>query len=287
MKRKIEIIFGILAIIGPILSVIGYASKNWGYFYVGLIFSVPIILHELWSYRTNAVQWMLKHRIIVLALTSISGIGLAHCIYNFFSGERDLNNPVLHSSLTILALGLPTFFILWLFRTRDVQENINNSTSFECARMLAEKYVEGNIAVISPQKIALEQLAYLKRKTSFDKEKIDILTKGLRLRGIYLDHARLSGLNLSRSKLESAKLNNADLSGVNLAGAYLGEVDLRGANLRGADLRGADLTNFIDDDKTKWKGAFYSYTTKFNGTRLESEANCKKEDMIYKSDEQK
>ena len=45
-------------------------------------------------------------------------------------------------------------------------------------------------------------------------------------------------------------------------------------------MRGADLSNFSDNDETKWKGATCNSTTKFSGTRLESEASRKKEGMI-------
>ena len=280
LKRKIEIIFGILAIFGGVSWFIGVVSDDLDYIYIGIIFLSPIILCELWAHRTSIIQWILKHRKTCLFFAGILGIVLAYGMHKFFPYEHNTSNPVLHSSLTILVLGLPTFFVLWLFRTHDVQENIDNSTLFECARMLTEKYPEVDTSATLPQKIALEQLAYLKRETGFNKKRIDLLTQGLILSRIHLIYVCLDGIDLSRFNLCNANLKGADLSNANLSNADMSNIDLSSVDLRCADLRGADLTNFIDDGKTKWKGAFYSSTTKFNGTRLESIASRKKEGMI-------
>ena len=81
------------------------------------------------KYQTyTLLELTLKYRKISLVLAGTFGIVLACYVYQFFSNQVDINKTALHGSLTILALGLPTFFILWLFRTHDVQENINNST---------------------------------------------------------------------------------------------------------------------------------------------------------------
>ena len=206
--------------------------------------------------------WVLKNRTYSLVLAGILGIVLAYCVYNFFSNICDINKTVLHSSLTILALGLPTFFMLWLFRTRDVQENINNSTFFECARMLVEATQQGGEGEKKSlsTKIALEQLAYLRKENSFNKEKIDLLTQGLNLTSQDLKYAYLGGLNLSRADLSNAYLEEADLSGTKLSGT----------DLEGAYLQGTNLSNFFDDvkDKNKWNFATYNSETKFDGTWL-------------------
>ena len=207
----------------------------------------------------NIKPWVLKNRTYSLLVASLLGVVLAIAAYHCFDG---LCTTVLHSSLTILALGLPTFFILWLFRTRDVQENINNSTFFECARMLVETTQQGGEGEKKSlsAKIALEQLAYLRKENSFNKEKIDLLTQGLNLTRLDLKHAYLGGLNLSRADLSNAHLEVADLSGTKLSGT----------DLSGAYLQGANLSNFIDDvkDKNKWNSATYNNETKFDGTWL-------------------
>ena len=264
-----------------------------------------------WSEKCK--PWILQYRTYSLGWASLIGIIFAFVVYWIFCA---LKNYVLHGSLTILALGLPTFFILWLFRTHDMQrqidkteENTNNSTLFECVRMLTEKYplspetefsslanqISGSSRVLEKslsKRIALEQLAYLKRETGFDEERIGLITQGINLSSMHLDSARLSGLNLSKARLVRTNLSSADLNGVKFTDADLYEANLSGADLRYADLsyadlRGTDLSNFADNHETKWKYAIYSATTKFSGTRFEDVANREKEDMIYKPDEQK
>ena len=103
-------------------------------------------IESIKSYWHNNIKpWILENRIRSLVLAGLIGMLLAYSMHKFFPYIHDTSNPVLHSSLTILALGLLTFFVLWLFRTEDVQrqidkteENTNNSTFFECARMLVE-----------------------------------------------------------------------------------------------------------------------------------------------------
>ena len=237
---------------------------------------VSLLLSFLWLYRADIIRWFLKHqevqwikRWISLALAAILGMPLAYGIYQNFEALKP-DSSVLHGSLTILALGLPTFFVLWLFRTHDVQrqinktkENTNNSTLFECAKMLTEKYSEGYTKENSlSAKIALEQLAYLRREPGFDKERVNLITQGLSLEGVHLRGAHLSGLDLSRANLRKAHLEDANLSGTNLSGANLGYAYLQGTN----------LSNFVDDvkDKNKWQFASFDEESNFDNTWLES-----------------
>ncbi len=215
----------------------------------------------------NYKPWILENRTYSLGWAVLIGMILALVVYWVFFL---LKNDILRSSLTILALGLPTFFTLWLFRTYDVdrqidktEENTNNSTFFECVKMLTEKYSEEYTEENSlSTKIALEQLAYLRRETGFEKKRIDLITQGLDLNRIYLEDAHLSGLDLSRASLRQAHLEGANLSGTNLSGT----------NLYHSYLQGTNLSNFIDNvkDKNKWRFASFWNGTKFDGTWLES-----------------
>ena len=234
---------------------------------VALLLSLWWPIFARWFLKNQEVQW--PRRCISLVLAGIIGMALAYMVYHNSKTLQD-NSVVLYSSLTILFLGLPIFFTLWLLRTHDVQrqmnktkENTNNSTLFESVKMLTEKYPEGYTKENSlSAKIALEQLAYLRREPGFDKERIDLIIQGLSLKGIYLAGAYLSGLNLSRANLSDAHLEEADLSGTNLSGT----------DLRRTHLQGTNLSNSVYDvkDKRKWNFATYNNETKFDGTWLEN-----------------
>ena len=277
-----------------------------------------------WSEKCK--PWILQYRTYSLGWASLIGIIFAFVVYWIFCA---LKNYVLHGSLTILALGLPAFFVLWLFRTNDVrrqidktEENTNNSTLFECVKILTAKYPEENIEKNSlstetvspplfteknslspktdlpplhdevgipphilekslPTRIALEQLAYLRRGNRFDKKKIDFVTWELKLGKMRLEGARLSGLNFTRADLRGVRLRFADLTNVNLTSSLLDEADLGGA-----DLRGANLTN-TDTTKTQFSGAIYDKNTIFNFL-LDTEEKRKKASMVFKkTDKQK
>ena len=301
-----------------------------------LAFSLPT-LFILWVHRF--MNRIVNYRKWSLFWAGVLGIGLAFATYYIVTSRYDLDNDVLESSFTILTLGLPTFFILWLFRTHDVQEqlkkteeNTNNSTFFECARLLAtngpaedltetedltEEMKENRRKDSFPTKIALEQLAYLRRETNFTNNKIDILTRNLSLNNKTLDFSQLSGLNLSGTKLIKAslinalligtylldaKLSEADLRNANLSGAYLSRADLnlaklndaqlneahlsgadlRNANLSEAHLSGADLRGaIIVIGKKKLEGATYNDNTIFTGTPLDNEEARDKEGMRW------
>ena len=185
---------------------------------------------------------ILEHRKSALIVAGAIGLLLAFGVYNTVADWFN-DTPTLKSSITILALSLPTLFILWMFRTHDTQENINNTTLFECARLLATK---DSLS----QKIALEQLAYLRRETSFDKKRIDLLTRNLSLQDKDFSHAQLRGLDLSGADLRKTTLIKADLR----------EVTFDKSDLRGIVLSGADLSN------TNLKGSYYNDETNFKVT---------------------
>ena len=245
--------------------------------------------------------WILENRERALLFASLAGIVLAFIIYGLtclIGLGNDNGNKILQSSLTILALGLPTFFILWLFRTFDVQrqidktqgqinktqeqinkaqeqiamtqKSINNSSFFECARILiADDYSSPNTEPTTDRyAVALEQLAYLRRETRFDEERIDYLTRRLSLRKRDFCSAQLSGLDLFDAKLALTDLTNANLE----------QVDLRSADLRDTILERAILTG------TNLKGAIYNDKTNFQGTPLENKEARDEAGMKHEKD---
>ena len=200
-----------------------------------------------------------------------------------------------------LTLVIPTLAVLWVFRSYDARKqleanknNTNNNTFFECAKMLTEEHPEGKI---SSKKIALEQLAYLKRETGFDEKRIDILTKGCDLEEENLNYAHLSGIDLSGSKLNNTHLIGANLSNANLFVGDLINTDLFCANLSNANLTYAKLTNanlkdtnlsdIAYNDKTEWQGATYNDKTNFGKTKFKDEKARDDAGMIYEPEEQK
>ena len=65
-----------------------------------------------------------KERRCSLLRASILGVVSAFGIYHVFFG---LEHNILRSSITILALGLFIFYVLWVFRTHDVQRQIDKT----------------------------------------------------------------------------------------------------------------------------------------------------------------
>ena len=212
------------------------------------------------------IDSFLKYRIISLILSASLGIVLFRYMYyppevltyylpewsssfkNFWDKEL---SKFTRNSLSLLVLGLPTFFTLWVFRTHDAQRQIDNNTFFECARMLAS---EGKKV---SKKMALEQLLYLRQKNPFYKERIDSLTQGIPLEKANLNSTQLKDINLSSADLTKAKLNDTDLTKAKLNDTDLTKADLIHVNLTKAKLNDTNLTdtdltsaNLTDTDLT-------------------------------------
>ena len=177
--------------------------------------------------------------------------------------------------------------------TRQIEESIDDSTFFECIRLLVSE--EKKVS----KKIALEQLLYLRRKNPSYKERIDSLTQGISLEGTTLDFAQLNEINLSnadfgeatlvgtrliKANLTSARLAYACLIDTKLASADLTNAYLSSSNLTGADLEDANLTDAklyrTDLEKAKYynkaifKGAIYDEDTKFPPDFDPQKAGC-------------
>ena len=188
-----------------------------------------------------------------------------------------------------LILAAPTLAVLWVFRSHDARKqleanknNTNNSTFFECAKMLTEEHPEGKI---SSKKIALEQLAYLKRETGFDEKRIDLLTQGCDLEEENLNRAQLDSIDLSKAKLNNTQLMSADLSNANLFFSYLINTYLSYANLTNANLKYAKLTN-ANLKGTNLSHIVYNDKTNFGNTKFKDKKARDDAGMIYKPDGQ-
>ena len=228
------------------------------------------------------MDFFVKHRITSLFLAAGLGIVLFGCIYYLlewcdfsksFLGDNEYAD-LTRNSLSLLFLGLPTFFILWVFRTHDVREQIDNNIFFECVRLLASGEKE-----IST-KVALGQLMYLRRKNPSYKKRIDSHTRGIPLKKANLYFAQLYDINLLKTDLTGVDLTNANLSGANLTRANLTDTNLHDTNLAGAKLYGTDLKKALYWDTAIFEGARYDETTEFPPDFDPKEAGCIKDPVV-------
>ena len=189
-------------------------------------------------------------RVLWLLLSACLGVFCATYIAPYFSYILFSHNPEIagiEKNFTLLILGLPTFFLLWIFRTLDTKENLNSNSFFGALDLIA-----GNE---NQKRYGLITLIDLKKKNVY-KDKINSILQNMDVVGanfskLNLSNADLSGVNFQKSNLRGAKLQEADLQGANLQGSGLQGADLQGANLkevsldrtylRGAKLQGAVL----------------------------------------------
>ena len=273
--------------------------------------NIIFLLYGLTAFTLSRFQSMqslpIRRRVIFLVIAAMLGI-ISFSNFDFRSFDLK-NTEYISNYLRYLIIVLPTFATLWVFRTHDVerqidktQESINNSSFFECARMLTaddssstalakHQYVvaleqlaylkretgfrKRRTADSSSTKsakhqyvVALEQLAYLRRETGFDKKRIDLLTRNLVLKHKDLKSIQLSGINLLGVDLEEACLTGAYLEMARLTVANLQGVDFVAADLRNADLRYSDIRNAdlrgANLEGTKFEKAKYNAKTEKN-----------------------
>ena len=233
---------------------------------------------------SKLLKWVVSHRGITLVIAAVLGLLLFGCVYYLlewcdflksFLGNNKFAD-LTRNSLSLLFLGLPTFFILWVFRTYDVRKQIDNNTFFECVRLLANDKEK-----IISTKVALEQLMYLKRKNPFYKKRIDSLTRGIPLEKANLYFAQLYDINLFLADLTDAYLTHANLSGANLGGADLTRTNLCDTILTDAILYGTDLEKAEHYDTANFKGARYDKYTKFPPDFKPRKEGCVKDITSY------
>ena len=306
----------LLGLITPLKPTV--LADTYPHFYEVLESNIILLLYALTGFTLSRFQSMqslpIRRRILFLGIAAMLGI-ISLSSFDIKDIEyipkyiTEYITEYITGYLLYLILVLPTFYTLWVFRTHDVQrqidktqENINNSSFFECARMLTaddssstalakhqhvavleqlaylkretgfrkRKTADSSSTASAKHQyiVALEQLAYLRRETEFDKKRIDLLTRNLVLKNKDLKFTQLSGINLLGADLEEAHLTGAYLEMAQLTVANLQGVDFVSANLRNADLEYSDLRNADLRDATlegtKFKGAKYNAKTKKN-----------------------
>ena len=277
--RFLWLIIGVA--VGVVLCGLSLLFFNANYRFMSLVASVLLVFILLWRLSSHdtraqmlimvAKQWILAHRLIGAAF----GIVFFCFLVIFFLGT----DSRFTNSIALLALALPVFTLLWLFRTHDTREQINQAAYFKGSDNLASnellKTVIGVRQLVELRKltteydrsmvIAFEKFFQLRQKSdqgeasdqakesgqSIDYTQIDfsdIYLHGARLKKANLQALKLNGADLSSATLNGAELNNTRLESANLSGAFLNPMDFKAsdspvANLSHAHLRGADLTS--------------------------------------------
>ena len=211
-------------------------------------------------------------RTFFLILFACTGIYLAKWTHSYFSCVLPEEEYRLKTSLVMLSLSLPTVFLLWLFRTHDVEEQIkkaqenNEFNNFANAmRLFVEKdNMEANA-------IGFKLLIKLKHQGLYNDE-IDLST---RYKSLYeadlkeaeLREADLHGADLRKTNLQRVKLQKADLSLTKLQEADLQEAKLQEAKLQEVKLQEAKLQK-AELQKAKLQGARL-YGAELQGAKLQ------------------
>ena len=120
--------------------------------------------------KLSKESFWLKQRKTGLIITAVLGLILA-CLIYCFACSLNFDERII-ASLTMLFLGLPTFFLLWVFRTNDTKENIHNNAFFGALGLLGNQ---------ETKREAIIQLMYLRNKLGVFKEQIDKTTSGINL----------------------------------------------------------------------------------------------------------
>ena len=183
-------------------------------------------------------------RVLWLLLSVCLGVFCATYIAPYFSYILFSHNPEIagiEKNFTLLILGLPTFFLLWIFRTLDTKESLNSNSFFGALNLIAGDKNQKRYGLIT--------LIDLKKKNVY-KDKINSILQNMDVVGanfskLNLSNSDLSGVNFQESDLRGSKLQEADLQRANLVYADLQEANLQDADLQGVNL---DYANLQDAD---------------------------------------
>ena len=234
--------------------------------YLTFLFLFLPTIFFLWLYYDDIKKkfYNYQNRKLWIFGSAIVGIILTLSFYFIF---KDWLEKRLLANLTLLALSLPTIFLLWLYRTYDVkkqiektEDNTHQTNYLKAIDLILEGYIKAKKGESEDDKKTNNeldrqtkikkittgsiQLSRLRSKEILQDEinhNSQYLLKGADLQGAYLQGANLEGANLEGANLQGADLQGADLQGANLQGANLQGADLQGANLKGANLRWANL----------------------------------------------
>ena len=233
-------------------------------------------------FKTLYNDYMNRVLVRMILLTGAIGFGvfLVNCYFDSISKflilpDSTQDNSRITSFVYSSILALPLLSVLWLFRTKDVREQISkteqqiNTTQFNKAvdlalatttNHIASTITKNNGTVIDSVKrgAGVTMLAQLYQRCDDDLRKsIDNITIGLELFHIKIPNINLAGMNFNFARLEGANLNGSNLQGAYLKGTFLQEAELQDADLQNADLRCAHL------EGVTWHGAKYNHKTKF------------------------
>ena len=256
----------------PKYLILGPIWVGLGAFLFFLILCPNCVCSILGSWKKNS--WI---RLIILVFSTVLGVFISvsffliiSCLFGGIDGSK-LSLP--HSgngenlgrlwvSLILLALSLPVFVALWVFRTYDTRQQIEKAqdqiaaTGKSAETNTRDNLLSTGLALIASDNVAarcigLVQLALVRRESPALEEQIDASTQDLTLYEeekaesdeavIKLRGAMLENMNLRGANMKGAHLEEAYLSGVNLEGACLERARLTGANLTGANLHEAHL----------------------------------------------
>ena len=221
-------------------------------------------------------------RIFYLFISVLAGVILLsyeNKIFSFlFSG---LNKKISEEYFITLLLGITTLFTLWIFRTKDIKEQIKNQKKilanqdfFDAMRMLTDdKLVSQEIAVLRLIDISEKnkvyddtiKLAFIKRMKASYKEnelrnyaqyilgwfKKRYIVEGLDLKNLDLSYQDFTATDTELNMLQYGKnlvsnfVIQKMLSADNLDESAISRIDLSEVDLKGTNLKGADLRKVI------------------------------------------
>ena len=204
-------------------------------------------------------------RIMLLILAIIAGSFLAYCYFDIIKEQvlpvsmqsNTKATSLLYSSLSAFLL----LFVLWVFRTKDIREQINkteqqiDTTQFNKAvdlTLATTNEKNDNVIDVVKRSAGVTMLAQLYQRCDNDLRKsIDNITMGLNLKSIKIPNINLSNMNFSNANLFNANLQKTNLQGIKLLNA-----NLIGANLQGTELQDTKLNQAVYNDTTQFPDNF-------------------------------
>ena len=272
---SILILIGLIFLIFIVIDILQAFQKGMG---LELLISGLVFIFLIYSLCSDT----LISRIFYLFISVLAGVILLsyeNKIFSFlFSG---LNKKISEEYFITLLLGITTLFTLWIFRTKDIKEQIKNQKKilanqdfFDAMRMLTDdKLVSQEIAVLRLIDISEKnkvyddtiKLAFIKRMKASYKEnelrnyaqyilgwfKKRYIVEGLDLKNLDLSYQDFTATDTELNMLQYGKnlvsnfVIQKMLSADNLDESAISRIDLSEVDLKGTNLKGADLRKVI------------------------------------------